>query len=205
MAMSFAIDGDVATNQTHPTMRQYSSGGTSIELELLSGHLLFIDPLYLQQITGDVTQIEKSISGNKKELVINLENQFFPYGGGTLLGYKYVDKDAGTYLLELTAIKSWDPDNDNENALAVSKDITTFGLDSSSFLILDIQNLDELINRLTFDGLVEALLSGNPGKYFDEVNNAIGNKGWAYILGGGVTAGNEFDGDGYYTIPGKSI
>lgn len=181
-------------------MQQFSTDNSPVELELLSGHLLFADPLYFQDIIDNYSQVDSSAIADKRELVKVFEETFFPYGGGGLLGYKYIDKKTNAYLFEPSKLKKWNTDDDLQRSLAKQKQITTFGLDTASFLIVDLDNLENLISLINYENLIDALLGNQLDKYFETINNQLGNKGWVYVAGKGVDSKDEFDGDGSYIV-----
>ena len=179
-------------------MQQFSLDGAQVELELLSGHLLFIDPLYFQDISNYRQPLETFEVTDKKDLVKAFEEKVFPYSGGFLLGYKYVDKKTTNYAFNQALLKKWNTTNQTD--LAIKKDITTFGVDTASFLIVDLNDLNKLLDLLIYDDLVEALLSNKLNNYFDAINQKLGNKGWAYVVSEGSHTASEFDGDGFYIV-----
>ena len=181
-------------------MQQFSTDNSPVELELLSGHLLFVDPLYFQDIIDNYSQVDTSLIADKRELVKAFEETFFPYGGGGLLGYKYIDKKEGIYLFDPSKLKKWDTDNDQQRLLAQQKEITTFGLDTASFLIVDLINLENLISAINYDNLIDALLGKQLDNYFKAINKQLGNKGWTYVVSKGTDSKDEFDGDGSYIV-----
>lgn len=181
-------------------MQQFSTDNSPVELVLLSGHLLFADPLYFQDIIDNYSLIDTSAISDKRELVKLFEETLFPYGGGGLLGYKYVDKKLNTYLFDPTKLKKVDTDDEQQCALAQQKKITAFGLDTASFLIVDIDNLEKLISIVNYDSLIDSFLGNQLDKYLETINRQIGNKGWIYVVCRGVASGDEFDGDGSYMV-----
>jgi len=181
-------------------MQQFSTDNSPVEFELLSGHLLFVDPLYFQDIIDNYSQVDTSAIPDKRELVRVFEKTFFPYGGGELLGYKYVDKKSNTYLFDPTQLRKWDADDEQQGELAQQKQITTFGLDTASFLIIDLDILEKLVSIINYDNLINAYFEKQLDKYFDTINNKIGNKGWSYLVSDGVDSGVEFDGDDSYIV-----
>ena len=181
-------------------MKQFSTDNLQVELELISGHLLFVDPIYFQDIIEGHSQVDTSSLLDKKEFVRELEEKLFPYGGGRLLGYKFVSRSIGNYLFEPTTLKKWGEDNTEQELLSRQKQITTIGLDTASFLIIDLENYDKLIQLVTYNALIDALLANHLDKYFDQINKKLGNKGWAYVVSEGVETNSEFDGDGSYIV-----
>lgn len=181
-------------------MQQFSTDNSPAELELLSGHLLFADPLYFQDIIDNYSKFDTSAISDERELIKVFEETLFPYGGGELLGYKYIDKKSTTYLFDPKELKRWDTDDEQQSTLAQQKQITTFGLDTASFLIVDLDNLEKLISLIDYGSLIDALLGNQLDKYFETINKQIGNKGWAYVVSRGVDSGDEFDGDGSYIV-----
>lgn len=179
-------------------MHQISTDNSPIELELISGHLLFADPLYLQHIIDGFSELDTSSLADQREFVRRLEEKLFPWGGGRLLGYKFCDTQADKYFFDPRTLKKWNDDNTEQELFAQQKQITTFSVDTGSFLIIDLYNLKKLIKYITYNSLTDALLTNQLDKYFDSGNNKLGNKGWAYIVSGGVEANSEFDGDGSY-------
>lgn len=135
-----------------------------------------------------------------RELIKVFEETIFSYGGGGLLGYKQVDKKEETYLFDPAKLKKWNTDDEQQNNLARKKEITTFGLDTASFLIVDLENLEKLINVINYDSLIDALLGNQLDKYFKMINENLGNKGWCYLVSIGVNGTDEFDGDGSYIL-----
>jgi hypothetical protein len=180
-------------------MQQFSTDNSPIELEVLSGHLLFADPLYFQDIIDNYSQVDTSTIVDKRELIKVFETTFFPYGGG-LLGYQYIDKETNPYLFDPSKLKKWNTNDKKQHSLAQQKQITTFGLDTASFLIVDFDNFEKLISLITYDSLIDALLANQLDKYFDTINKQLKNKGWAYVVSKGVDSKDEFDGDGSYIV-----
>ena len=183
-------------------MQQISTDNSPIELELISGHLLFVDPLYFQDIIDGHSQVDINSLTDRRELVKQLEEKLFPYGGGGLLGYKFFDKCPDNYSFDPNTLKKWNEDEvKNElELLSQQKQITTFGVDTASFLIIDLSNFEKLIQLITYDSLIDALLSDKLDKYFEQVNDKLGNKGWAYVISEGVGTNSDFDGDGSYIV-----
>ncbi|NII28112.1 hypothetical protein HB364_23720 [Pseudoflavitalea sp. X16] len=182
-------------------MLQYSTNSSPIEIQLVSGHLLLIDPLYFQDIIDKFQSIDMPSVPNEKEFVRFLEDNIFPYGGGGLLGYKYVSEKKGSFKFNPASLKKWDPSKESDRDLAKSKDITTIGVDSASFIIIDLKNFEKLTKILTYDDITTAQQYDKLDIYFDAINKIIGNKGWALIFSEGVDTQTEFDGDGSYIIP----
>ncbi len=181
-------------------MKQFSTDTSPITLKLLSGHLLFIDPLYFQDIIEGQDQVDTSALADRKEFVRQLEERLFPYSGGVLLGYKHVDIGTGNYLFDPLTLRKWNYDDIELRLLAQQKQITAFGLDTASFLIIDLDNFEKLIQLITYDTLIDALLSNQLDKYFEQINSELGNNGWAYLSSEGVETSSEFDGDGSYIV-----
>ncbi|SHI35806.1 hypothetical protein SAMN02745146_0637 [Hymenobacter daecheongensis DSM 21074] len=178
-------------------MQQFSSQGTSAELQILSGHLLFIDPLYLDTIKDEYGQLQFDSLKESVDFVQMLEERFFPYGGANLLGYKYTDQRP-MFALAVQRIQFFDHDDEEQERLSIDKTITTFGTDSGSLLILDIRNFEALLDTVTGEDLSDAEDDFQP--YADRINQLIGNKGWAYIRCPGVDSGFDFIGSGSYHI-----
>ncbi len=66
-------------------MQQFSTDNSPVELELLSGHLLFADPLYFQDVIDNYSQVDIFTIIDKRELVKVFEEPFFPYSGVYLM------------------------------------------------------------------------------------------------------------------------
>lgn len=181
-------------------MQQISTDNSPIELELISGHLLFVDPIYFQDIIDGLSQVNSNSLTDRRELVRQLEEILFPDGGGGLLGYKFFDSHAGNYSFDPNTLKKWNEAESEQELLAEHKQITTFGVDTASFLIIDLGNFEKLIQYITYDSLIDALLSNQLEKYFEQINDKLGNQGWAYVVSGGVETNSEFDGDGLYIV-----
>ncbi len=181
-------------------MHQFSNDNSPVEMELLSGHLLFADPLYFQHMINNYYGIDTSGIDGKRELVIVFEETFFPHGGAVLLGYKKVAKNTDTYLFEPARIKKWKTDDGQQLALAQQKQITTFGIDTASFLIIDVDNLEKFMSIFSYDSLIDAYLENQLDKYFETTNKQIANKAWAYVISRGVDSGDVFDSNGLYIV-----
>jgi hypothetical protein len=181
-------------------MQQFSINNSVVELEILSGCLLFSDPLYFQKIIDSYEKINTPVIADKKELVKAFEEQLFPHGGGRLLGYKYVERTRGIYLFDPKQLRKFETENEKQESLARQKLITTFGLDTGSFLIIDMQNIDKIIRYVGYDDLIDALLSKQLDKYFETINTKLENNGWAFVVSEGIDSNTEFDGDGFYIV-----
>jgi hypothetical protein len=181
-------------------MQQFSTNNSVVELEILSGYLLFSDPLYFQKIIDSYDKINISVVADKKELVKAFEEQLFPHGGGGLLGYKYIDSARGIYLFDPKQLRKFETDNAEQESLARQKLITTFGLDTDSFLIIDMHNIDRIIRYVNYDDLIDALLSKQLDKYFETINEKLENNGWAFVVSNGMDSNAEFSGDGFYIV-----
>ena len=182
-------------------MKQYSTDSSGIELQLVSGHLFFADPLYFQDIADNRRMIDMCWIKDKKYLVRQYEEKLFPHGGGCLLGYKFVDNTNGYYSLHPSSLKKWNSEEIGLDQRALQKDITTVGIDSGSFLVIDLANIELLFELLGYDQLIDSLLDMKLDDYFESINKKIGNKGWAYLASEGIGSGIDFDGDGSYVIP----
>lgn len=181
-------------------MQQYSSKGTPVEIALLSGHLLFIDPLYLDDIREECGLSKPSVrEENYREFLQALEVEFFPYGGGALLGYLNTRQQQGTFALDINGIKDFDSSNPAKEQAASTKQITAFALDSGSLLVMDLSNFSMLLSALNFDDLVNAS-EGDFQLYQEKINAVLGNKGWAYIESPGIGSGFDLIGSGSYYL-----
>ena len=179
-------------------MTQFSSTGNDIEIDNLSGELIFIDPLYLGEIAEAFDSIKNKDKRSGKEFIKLIEEAIFPYGGGTLIGFKTVDKDSRIYRFRLDSMSNFDDENEEIEFQASQKDITTVGIDSASFLILDLKNFEMLMTLIKYDDLAELTIDNN--LYFEAINRRIGNKGWGYVTSPGCDSGYIFEGDGCYLI-----
>jgi len=126
--------------------------------------------------------------------------KIFPHGGNTLLGYKYIDKNIREYVFDLSVLKKWNRKDAQQKILATQKKITTFSVDTASFLIIDLHNLKKLMTLITYDTITDAFLNNKLDNYIDKVNKDLDNKGWAYISSEGIDTESEFDGDGSYIV-----
>ena len=179
-------------------MSQISTQGNEIDIDILSGEFLFIDPLYLDEIAEGFDKVKNFQKGSNKDLIKLIEETFFPHGGGDLLGYKLLNKDLKTYKFDLSLMSEFDGRNEKLNLQAKQKDITTIGVDSGSFLILDMINLEMLAHLIKFDDLAD--LDEDEDTYVERINAQIGNKGWGYVSSPGIDLGYVFEGDGSYLI-----
>ncbi|RSK50862.1 hypothetical protein [Hymenobacter rigui] len=181
-------------------MQQYSCNGEPIELEILTGHLLFIDPLYLENIREESGNMGfDNATEDPAAFLQLLENEFFPYGGGCLLGFKNVFKSAGPFRLSVEQIQRIDGTNSTLEQLSVEKKITAFSSDFGACVILDLVNFSALLQLLTIEDIIDATESDFP-LYQERINRAIGNKGWAYIQNPGIENGFGFAGSGSYIV-----
>ena len=114
-------------------MNQFSGDGSPIELELISGQLIFIDPLYLEDIRIAVEMKEVDTIQEKIDIQ-SIEAKEFPYGGGTLIGYKQLDRNLLTYKLDIHEIIAINLDNEELEEKAINKEITTSQLTPPHFL-----------------------------------------------------------------------
>ena len=162
-------------------MNQFSTSGESVEIELQSREVVLIDPVYLQRIADDESRLQNLSTKNSKDFIKEVKMTFFPYGGGSLIGFKEVDSGMRTFHLDLNDIKQWDSDDNPESErLGAEKVITTFGIDSASFLLFDFKNFLNLLKAIPFDDL-HSIDSMTAADFIKEVNSKIGNKGWAYV------------------------
>jgi len=60
-------------------MKQFSIDNSAVELEIISGHLLFIDPLYFDKIAENKYVINLLFEFNLQELVVQIEENFSPW------------------------------------------------------------------------------------------------------------------------------
>ena len=181
-------------------MRQSTNDGSPVELELISGELLFVDPLYYQKIKTDKSKIANWSKEDMLGFIKNLEEKIFPYGGGTLLGYKKVSHEDGLFRFDISAVQPFDEDDIELESLAVAKEITAFSTDSGTFLILDISNFDRMLDCISYDELIDATLEGELEAYFHLMNARIGNQGWAFVRSPGVNGDFHFQGSGSFIL-----
>jgi hypothetical protein len=205
-------------------MNQYSENGEAVQVEIISGQLLFIDPIYFDDIAEVYEEIKPFSRFDTKKFIQLIEQKVFQYGGGALLGLKSVDPVSKVYELEIASIRLFNPDDDEIiEKEAIEKNITAFGLDSASFYIIDMANFDALIPILRSEDLFKLydnrqryatfrpistwlhrlrLISSPFKSYVEKINGQIGNRGWAFVSSPGVEQGYEFEGDGSYFIAG---
>jgi len=184
------------------TMNQLSTRGKPIQMELISGHLLFVDPIYFDEIAALGDELKNIPRSHPKTFIQEVEKRAFPYGGGTLLGFGQIQDEYKTYELDIHSITYYHrdkPDGQMIEARATDKSITFFGVDSASFLIIDLANFDALLPILRADDLFDMI--GDPtNTYIDKINSVLGNRGWAFIVSPGMAMGFDFEGDGRYYI-----
>ena len=180
-------------------MTQISTQGNEIEIDIVSGEfLLNIDPLYLEEIAEGFDKVKNFQKGSSKDLIKLMEETFFPHGGGDLLGYKQINKALKTYKFDLRLMSKFDDRNEKLKLRAIQKEIAPVGVDSASFLILDMINLELLAHLIKIDDLAD--LDEDENTYVERINAKIGNKGWGYVSSPGIDSGYVFEGDGSYLI-----
>lgn len=182
-------------------MQQYSEQGTPAELEILSGHILFIDPLYLENIREDYDSVVPLPSvTTSPEFVQALEERFFPYGGGSLLGYLNAGVNNSTFKLNIKSLVFNDFQDAEKEQLLIQKKITGFSTDFGAFLLMDLSNFFKLLNLTRVEDLIDASEAGELQLYIDRINSSIGNKGWAYVSNPGIGNGFDFEGSGSFFV-----
>lgn len=183
-------------------MKQFSGDGSSVQLQVISGLLLFIDPSYFDEIVFAQEQIASFDRTDAKKWLQQEEAEVFPYGGGSLLGMMELQDSRENYELDIAMVTCYDEDEPHGEAIeqmAKDKSITAFGIDAGSFLIIDWANWDALLPVLCADDLFDLVDNPECG-YIEKINKAIGNRGWAFVASPGVGSGIDFTGDGSYYI-----
>ncbi|NVO83927.1 hypothetical protein [Hymenobacter terrestris] len=182
------------------SMQQYSSEGTPVELEILSGHLLFVDPLYLLDIRENVAALDMAeVIKSPIQFIQQLESAFFPYGGWVLLGYSKVSKSNDRLTIPVSCIHHFHSEVRAEVEAAVAKETPVFATDSGMCLVLDLGNFGLLSEALDIDSLLghdkNAIVD-----YIERMNRLLGNRGWACIQNPGLGLGFDFAGSGLFRI-----
>ena len=180
-------------------MKQFSNNGNPLEIQNVSGKLIFIDPIYFNQIVHAFDTIKDAVMADPKEYILFLEQRFFPYGGGALIGFKDIGKLASVYKLDIKSIKLC-ADNEQLDEQGALKNITTFVIDSGSFLLFDFINFEKLTKLVKYEDLIYLANDARTIEYIRNLNDQLGNKGWSYIISPGLDLGYEFEGDGSYII-----
>ena len=183
-------------------MNQFSGDGSPVQLQVISGQLLFIDPGYFDEIAAAQVQIGSFSKTDAKKWLEQVEKEVFPYGGGSLLGIMELPDNGPFYELDIARVTSYDEDEPHGEAIeqmARDKSITAFGIDTGSFLIIDWACWDALLPTLCADDLFDLVHNPECG-YIEKVNGAIGNHGWAFVASPGIKSGIDFIGDGSYYI-----
>ncbi|MBC6697386.1 hypothetical protein [Hymenobacter sp. BT190] len=180
-------------------IKQYSSNGEDVELEVVSGELLFIDPLYWDDIRVDRQLLETLPIATGLPFVRQLNAAFFPYGGELLLGYQRVEPTEGIFRLPISHIRSYGSNDEEWEQQLLATNTTAFSLDSGGLLIIDLANFWPLLDLLDFDALDEAS-EGDFAAYQQHVNQTIGNCGWAYAHTPSIGNGFDFVGSGSYFL-----
>jgi hypothetical protein len=183
-------------------MNQFSNIGTPVQVEVISEQLLFIDPAYFEEIAATIHEMKDIPRSDMKIFIREVEQRAFPYGGGSLLGFRQLKDGSNIYELNPISVTHYDSDEPKGKIIekqAIQKSITAFGIDSASFLIIDLANLDALLPLLYSDDLFD--LNDDPANgYIDKINSALGNRGWAYVSSPGIGKGFDFEGDGSYFL-----
>ena len=181
-------------------MQQYSSEGTPVELDVLSGHLLFIDPLYLLDMRANVAVLDMAEAVKSPiQFIQQLESTFFPHGGGVLLGHSKVSKNDDRLTIPISCLHHFHPEVKAEVEAAVAKEIPVFATDSGLCLVLDWRNFELLYEALEVDSLLghdENVIVA----YIEKMNRLLGNRGWACIQSPGLGQGFDFAGSGLFRI-----
>lgn len=184
-------------------MHQFSGNGSPVQLEVISGLLLYIDPGYFEEISSAYDEIKGISRSDVKEFIQKVEQHVFPYGGGSLLGLQETPADSRIFELNIAAVTSYDEDEPEGELIekqAVEKTIPAFAVDSASFLIIDMANFEALLPLLHVDNLFNA--EEEVTNYIEKINNSLGNKGWAFVYSPGIGKVYDFQGDGSYYIKG---
>lgn len=181
-------------------MKQFSNDGSSVELEIISGDILFVDPLYFQKIINQKGEARNLAKVDIVTFIKALEERVFPDGGGTLLGYKRAKPEGGTYLFDIRIVQQFDDEDNNLEELSADKEITAFATDSGTLLIMDMANFEKLLDCVTYDDLIEAALEDKLEPYFHRVNTFVGNQGWAFVETPGIGSGFVFKGSGSFIL-----
>jgi hypothetical protein len=183
-------------------MSQFSNDGKPIQMEVISGHLLFIDPAYFQEIAENIDEMKDIPRSDTQLFIREVENRVFPYGGGSLLGLRQLENGSGMYELDpvsLTRYSDEEPEGEMIEKKAAQKSITAFGVDSAAFLIIDLANFEALLPIMNFDDLFD-LNDDKVSRYIDKINTDLGNRGWAFVSSPGIGKGFDFEGDGSYYL-----
>ncbi|MBG8556216.1 hypothetical protein [Hymenobacter guriensis] len=180
-------------------MNQHASNGEDIEMEVVSGELLFIDPLYWDDIRAEHQLLDTlPTNAGSAAFVHKLNTTFFPYGGN-ILGHEKVPSWNSVFKLPIRRIRSYDTNDEYFEQQLLATNTTVFGLDSGSLLILDLANFYPLLQLLEADELFEAS-TADFSLYQAHINQALGNRGWAYVQSPGLDNGFDFIGSGSYFL-----
>ncbi|WP_431213852.1 hypothetical protein ACQ86N_02835 [Puia sp. P3] len=183
-------------------MNQFSNNGRPIRMDVISGQLLFIDPAYFEDIAGSVDGLQDIPRSDMKSFIKEVEKRVFPYGGGSLIGFRQLEEDVKTYDFDPILVTHYDSGEAQGEAIekqAINKSITAFGTDTASFLVIDLANFDALLPLLHSDDLFD-LPDNIVNGYIEKINSCLGNRGWAYVSSPGIGKGYDFEGDGSYFL-----
>jgi hypothetical protein len=178
-------------------MKQFSNDGSPVIIEVLSGDLLFIDPLYFTDIAKHTDDINLSLKIDPVIFIKRIEQKVFHYGGGLLIGYKKVRNP--TYEFNIGKMQKFDFTDAKLVNDSVDKTVTAFATDTGTFLIIDFANIDKLIECISYDELIDNALTKND-LYFQKITSQLQNRGWAFIETPGINSNYVFKGSGSFIV-----
>ena len=170
-----------------------SLGGEPIEVDGISEYFILIDPLYASEIRNSGDNVSLEIAGGyasvKKDLQ-NIDEKFFPYGGG-LLGF--VANVSPPLVVDVGKIKDIEHSSERFDF--------TFSIDSGIVAVVAANAFPTFCQFIDYDDLVSHTESKTMiERYVSQLHQMIGGKFCGFIFSPGIDRGFDFVGSGEYQL-----
>ena len=175
-------------------IKQHSTRGKSVCIELRSGYVVLVDAGYYEPFKNNQALLPK-------ENILAHLKEHFPKAGLDLIDVIKLDNFVvGKYQLEVSAIKSiyW---GEHENEV-FDDSKGYFGIDTGTLLVIDYEDFEQS-TQLIHDNLEE--FEYDYEKIVALLNQHIGNPSFAIIQSPGLDSDYEFVGDGRYFMDKKAF
>jgi hypothetical protein len=166
-----------------------SFDGQPARLTLRSGRLLCIDPLALDGLRDQLTELAQVTPSEQQEVVLALGAQGLKVGLLDIPSFQ-----PGTFELDVESFEGVDPGG---------ADPSVFEVDSGAVVVIDVAALDAVARTLTWNRY-DALLQTAPGddSALEALNRDVGGP-WFAILS--ADANSSFSGDGAFRLRHASV
>jgi hypothetical protein len=161
-----------------------SFDGRPVRLTLQSDRLVLIDPLALDGLRAELTEISRVAPNKQAEEIHALGVR------GLRIGLVDVPSfQTGTYEFDVRSFESVDPD---------SSDQGVFEVDSGTVVVIDMAALEQVAGALTWDRY-DALCQSSPSNdsALEALNSDVGGPRFAILL---ADAESQFSGDGAFRL-----